>query len=266
MPLFFSSSSEKSSFDLCSKHQRCFKDQCSRSCCLICPNTAVRTDFLHLTDCTERWCKFSYRRKISVWDFLLCEVPWVLSPTALAVLPQALVWNLFTALWAIRRWDWLWMGWTMMLVENTGERRDNQRQPTVEGSGKTPLRSSAFPAAHHPTAFPFLNCAHRCHRVSGIWVQPGKLASTWDIPGLLTTEAPPALSFILNKFCAAPLGRLDQLVRGLDGWVHHSFLHTTMLYTNRCELKHIYLYLRKPISPNRYFLLMREQKLLRERS
>lgn len=66
----------------------------------------------------------------------------------------------------------------MMFVENTGERRDNQWQPTAEGSRGTPPGSSVFPAAHRPNAFPFLNCAHRCHRVAGIWVQPGKLASS----------------------------------------------------------------------------------------
>lgn len=44
--LFFSGCSKKTRFDLCSKHQHCFTGHCSGSCCLICPNPAVKTGSL----------------------------------------------------------------------------------------------------------------------------------------------------------------------------------------------------------------------------
>lgn len=127
------------SFDLCSEHQHCFKGRCSGSCCLICPNLAVKTGCLpphrlqRKTMQTQLW-----EIKYLLWVLLQCEVP--RGPSCCC--PGCPICRISMGLHSQPSGP-LQNGITCELFDHwrslktPGERRDNQWQPTSKSSGNT---------------------------------------------------------------------------------------------------------------------------------
>lgn len=144
------------SFDLCSKHQHCFKGHCFGSCCLICPNLAVKPSSL-----PPHWLQRKTMQtqlgeiKYFLWVLLQYEVSWVPS----CCCPGCPICRIqhgtsLTALWATGKCE-LFDHWCSL--KTPGERRDNQWQPTGKGLWIHHLGTELFPTAHHlPFSFKLL--------------------------------------------------------------------------------------------------------------